>query len=99
MKRVLIMVLALLLVLVSCKSTETRIEYVPVTTDYTDIINPVFKLRPEFIPQDLLRPEEILTLEDVIHNSVCYQYAMENWRDYAVTLEDVLLTIANPDGS
>lgn len=99
MKRVVVVMLAVSMTLVSCRSTETRIEYVPVTTDYTDVIDPVFKLRPDYLPKDLLGPDEILTLEDVMHNSVCYQLAMENWRSYAITLEDVLLALANPDDS
>lgn len=82
MKKVLLF-LAIILLAVSCKTVEVRTEYVPVTLDYETLIKPITELRPEEVklidaPQDL---------SDIMQNSVSFQYAYENWKSYALSLE------------
>ena len=82
--------LALLFLLGSCRSTrtETITEYVPAEIDLTGVIDPVFQLRPDNTKLDIRM--DVQTTVDIVHNSVQYQNAWQNWQIYAEALEQVL---------
>ena len=94
MKRLLPIVLLLVCLLVSCRTTETVVEYVPVELDVETLIKPIIQLRPADVIL-ITNPE---TLSDIMQNSVAFQYAYQNWRDYAVTLENFYLELNKAQG-
>lgn len=81
----LVLVAVCLSLLVSCHSTETVTEYVPVEIDLERLVQPVLDLRPE----DVVLIDDPKDLSDIMQNSVSFQYAYENWRLYAMSLERV----------
>ena len=82
---------------ISCSTTETTTEYVPVAVDLTDVIEPVFALRPDNSTLEI-NESQIMTLLDVTKNSVQYQKAWEMWQTYAEMLEDVIIGIKETYG-
>ena len=82
-KAILVFFIALCLILCSCRTTETVVEYVPVAIDIEGMIQPILKMRPS----DVVLIEDVQTLSDVMTNSVAFQEAYENWRAYALALE------------
>lgn len=79
----------LLCVFTSCRTkVETVTEYIPVELDIETLIQPVLELRP---PTVMLR--DVSTLSDAMQNSVAFQKAYMNWRDYALTLESFYLSL------
>ena len=83
MRKFAIVILFVLLCLCSCKTVETQTEYVPVTLDIEELIEPITELRPQD-PQLIDAPSD---LSDIMENSVSFQYAYENWKAYALSLE------------
>ena len=84
MKKVVILLSVFcILFCVSCKTGETKTEYIPVTLDIETLMEPITELRPEEV-QLIDAP---IDLSDIMQNSVSFQYAYENWRNYALTLE------------
>lgn len=83
----------------SCRSTKTEVvtEYVPVAIDLTDVVEPVFKLRPDNSKLEI-NTSNILTVLDVTKNSLQYQKAWESWQLYAEALEKVILNIEDVYG-
>ena len=86
----LIACLCLLFLFGSCTSTrtETITEYVPVEIDLKDVVEPVFQLRPDNSKLDIHLA--VQTTVDIVHNSVQYQKAWQNWQIYAEALEQVI---------
>lgn len=82
--------LLFLCLLMSCSTTKT--EYVYVKTDISDVVEPVLAQRPD---NSVLKinNDQILQLVDVIENSEQYMYAWEMWENYAVLLEDTLVSV------
>lgn len=74
----------------SCTSTrtETITEYVPVEIDLSGVVDPVLQLRPDNSKLDIRL--DVQTTVDIVHNSVQYQNAWQNWQIYAEALEQVL---------
>lgn len=82
--------LASLCLFTSCVTkTETITEYVPVSLDINSLIKPILDMRPE----EAHLVEDVQTLADVMSNSVAFQTAYQNWRDYALTLEGFYLSL------
>lgn len=91
------LVVSILLILLgfnSCKTVEyiTETEYVPVYTDYTDIINPVLLLKPNNETYTV-RSADNLALIDIVYNSNTFLKAWQNWQLYADALESTLINI------
>lgn len=72
-----------MLCLSSCRTVETKVEYVPVEYDFEELLRPITEQRPQ--PVKLIDAPS--TLSDIMQNSVSFQYAYETWRDYALALE------------
>ena len=84
-----LLIIAVILLAVSCKTAEVQTEYIPVELDVETLIEPILELKPEDVklidaPQDL---------SDIMENSVSFQYAYENWKSYALTLEQFYLSL------
>lgn len=88
MKKVLLF-LAIILLAVSCKSAEVKTEYIPIEIDYEELIEPILQLKPSD-PELIDAPQD---LSDIMQNSVSYQYAYQNWKSYALTLEGFYLSL------
>ncbi len=82
MKKVLLF-FAIILLAVSCKSAEVKTEYIPIEINYEELIEPILQLKPSD-PELIDAPQD---LSDILQNSVSYQYAYQNWKSYALTLE------------
>lgn len=87
-------VLLILLCFNACKTVEyiTETEYVPVYTDYTDIIDPVLLLKPNNETYTI-RYADNLPLIDIVYNSTTFLKAWQNWQLYADALESTLISI------
>lgn len=74
----------------SCTSAkDVQIEYVPVEYDWDILLDPITQKRPDYV-RLIDSPE---SLSDIMQNSVSFQYAYENWKDYALALESVYQSI------
>ena len=82
-KTLLIIMIIALLMLSSCKTGETQVEYVPVELNVQELIQPVLRMRPEEV-RLIDAPE---SLSDIMQNSVSFQFAYEEWKGYAELLE------------
>lgn len=84
-----LLLMALVVLVVSCRSAEPLIEtrYVTVPTDISSSMNMVMSTRPE-MEFDVVT--DIQGVSDIMANSLAYQTAWERWQDYAFRLEDYL---------
>ena len=100
MKKFVFFCSVLLLLCGSCRSTRTVIEYLPAEIDLTDVIAPVFELRPDNYVTVIMDVQDI---SDVVKNSAVYLRQWELWQTYAEGLELVLRgiqeTYSPKDGS
>lgn len=80
---------ALCCLFTSCRTTETVVEYVPVELDVAGLVQPIVEQRPA----DVVLIEDVQTLADVMSNSVAFQKAYEDWKAYAITLEEFCLSL------
>lgn len=71
-----ISILALALVLISCKTTSPSVELVIPTLE---------AFRPPLMPEGLI--PEPQTAEEILHNSVLFEFWAYDWQDYAMALE------------
>ena len=80
--------LALLCLSTSCRTKVTEIEYVPVEVkqDIRALAQPLLDLKP----QPVVLIEDVQTLSDVMRNSVAFQQSYNEWRTYALSLEDFI---------
>lgn len=92
MKKALLL-LAVILLAVSCKTAEVKTEYVTVMPDVETLIEPILELKPEDV-QLIDSPQD---LSDIMENSVSFQYAYENWKTYALTLEQFYLSLTDEE--
>ena len=83
--------LALLLSFTFVSCTTTKIEYVPMKVDLTDVTDPVLMQRPD--NSQILVIENPQTLEDIVENSAAYLYGWSVWQSYADALEQTLIHI------
>lgn len=83
--KVVLWLLCVLLLLVSCKSSEP---VQPEPVDLTPSINMLFDSRPK--NEDLRIVEDVKTIDDIIDNSATYLMAWELWESYAYSLEDYI---------
>ena len=81
------LVLLSLLILSSC--TTTRIEYVPMQMDLTDVVNPVLETRPDNSVLQVY-PGPIYEDWQVLRNAQTFLYAWEMWEAYADALEQTI---------
>ena len=80
-----------LLSLVSCRTTETRVDLEP-------IVNPVLQMRPD--NSTLVIKNDVVDVYDVVENSAQYLLAWQMWQGYAEVLETTIHDIASMvDGS
>lgn len=89
-KNLLLFILALIIPicsLVGC-STPSK-EYVIVSPDFLNTFQPLLATRPS--EPELI--EDVNTLEDVMHNSVAFQKAYYDFRQYSLSLEQAILSV------
>lgn len=88
----------LLFGLSSCTTTKVEkvTEYVTVPVDITDVVEPVYRIRPD--NSDLQIADEIRDFTDILNNSATYLRAWLMWQTYAEALEDVITSIEETYG-
>lgn len=83
----------------SCTLTRTVTEIVPVPVeiDLSEVVDPVYKLRPDNSKMEIIL--DVQTTLDIVNNSLQYQMAWELWQNYAEALEktiDDIQTVYGP---
>ncbi len=89
-RRLTILLLLMALMLTSCQ-TGVVTEYVTVTPDITDVVEPVLMQRPDNSTVEVIT--DVQTVEDIVSNSVSYMYAWRMWETYADALETTIAAI------
>lgn len=93
---ILVSVFLILTFQTACKSTDnieyiTETEFVPVYTDYTDVVEQVILLKPDNSTYTVKTGD--LTILDIVYNSHSYLKAWQAWQIYAIALESTLIDI------
>lgn len=88
MKKALTIISICLFLLVGCKSVETEYVYVPIYPNW-DELPIVLDQKPNPV-EGLVMPA---TLHDIVSNSLAFQNAYYNWKDYASLVEAYTLQL------
>lgn|GEM_PF-2096697 len=84
--------------LTSCTTTKVEkvTEYVTVPVDITDVVEPVYRIRPDNSALEI--KEDVRDITDILNNSATYLHAWLMWQTYAEALENVITSIEETYG-
>lgn len=88
MKKAFVIISVCLLLLVGCKSVETEYIYIPVYPDWAEL--PLIVEQKPNPVEGLVMPA---TMHDIVSNSLAFQNAYYNWKDYASLVEAYTLQL------